>query len=101
MRGGTCGYAWGSRAHGTALCAVDCSIERIARAAPGAVRLTRVTGRSAVQSLLSDMEMAGNALIVRAISGGLSWCLGCVATTATRRGPVGFRRPLARPIRMF
>ena len=42
--------------------------ERIARAAPGAVRLTRVTGRSAVQSLLSGMEMAGNALIVRAIS---------------------------------
>ena len=25
------------------------------------------------------MEMAGNALIVRAISGGLSWCLGCMA----------------------
>ena len=46
--------------------------ERIARAAPGPVRLARVTGRSAVQSLLTDMKMAENAQSSRAISGGLS-----------------------------
>ena len=68
MRCCTCGHAWSSRVHGTALCAMYCSIERIARAAPGAVRLTRVTGRAAVQFLQSGMEMAGKCLNARGIS---------------------------------
>ena len=75
--------------------------EHIARAAPGAVRLTRVTGRSAVQSLLSGMEMAVNAVIVRAISGGLSWCLGGINVIGLRGGVSGFDRAYARPLRML
>ena len=39
---------------------------------PGAVRLIRVTGRLAVQSLLTDMKMAENAQSSGAISGAIS-----------------------------
>ena len=87
----------GHRIDGAAPSGPPQAAERIAPAAPAAVRLIRVTSSQLYSQDRQTMAMAKNALTVRAFSWSLSQCLGHMVSIGVRGGVSGFNRALARP----